>query len=296
MTHGAPLYGGLEAGGTKCVCAVGTGPDAIHQCTQFATTTPEETMARAVAFFAPYSDALAALGIASFGPLDCRPHSPSFGYITSTPKPGWANTDVAGTLARALRVPVAFDTDVNAATLGEYRWGAAQGLDTCLYVTVGTGIGGGAVVHGRLLHGLLHPEMGHIRIPHDRTVDPFPGLCPYHGDCLEGLVSGPALAARYGQPAETLPAAHPVWSLTAHYLALGLVTWLCTLMPQRIIMGGGVMHQAHLLPQVRHEVRRLLNGYIQVPELADQLDAYIVPPALGDQAGVLGALALASTV
>ncbi len=162
-----------------------------------------------MAFFAPYGSDLTALGIASFGPLDCRPLSPSYGYITSTPKPGWASTDLAGTLSRALNVPVAFDTDVNAAMLGEHRWGAAQGLDTCLYVTVGTGIGGGAMVNGRLLHGLLHPEMGHIRIPHDRGVDPFPGLCPYHGDCLEGLTSGPALAARWGQSADTLPAAIP---------------------------------------------------------------------------------------
>ena len=282
-TGTGPLYGGLEAGGTKCVCAVGTGPGAIHQSTQFATTAPSETIARAVAFFAPYGPALAALGIASFGPLDPRPHSPSFGSITSTPKPGWAYTDLAGTLSRALDVSVAFDTDVNAAILGEQRWGAAQDLDTCLYVTVGTGIGGGAMVNGRLLHGLLHPEMGHIRIPHDRAADPFPGLCPYHGDCLEGLASGPALAARWGQPADTLPSDHPAWSLAARYLALGLATFICTLVPQRIIMGGGVMHQEHVFPRLRHEVRQLLNDYI-------------VPPALGDQAGVLGAIALAYTV
>jgi fructokinase len=291
-----PFYGGLEAGGTKCVCAVGTGPGTVHQITQFATTTPSETIARVVAFFAPYASSLTALGVASFGPLDRRPHSPSFGFITSTPKPGWASTDLAGTLGRALGVPVAFDTDVNAAILGEQRWGAVQGLDNCLYVTVGTGIGGGAMVNGRLLHGLLHPEMGHIRIPHDHTADPFPGLCPYHGDCLEGLASGPALEARWGQPADTLPADHPAWSLTARYLALGLVTFICTLVPQRILMGGGIMHQEHLFPRVRHEVRQLLNDYIQVAELHDQLDAYIVPPALGDHAGVLGALALAHTV
>jgi fructokinase len=296
MTGSELLYGGLEAGGTKCVCAIGTGPGAVHRSTQFATTAPSETIARAVAFFAPYRSTLTALGIASFGPLDPRPHSPSFGFVTSTPKPGWAYTDLAGTLGRALGVPAAFDTDVNAAILSEQRWGAAQGLDTCLYVTVGTGIGAGALVNGRLLHGLLHPEMGHIRIPHDRIADPFPGLCPYHGDCLEGLASGPALAARCGQAADTLPTDHPVWSLAAHYLALGLMTYICTLAPQRIIMGGGVMHQAHLFPRLRHEVHQLLNDYIQVPELRDQLDAYIVPPVLGDQAGVLGAIALAHTV
>jgi fructokinase len=293
--HGR-LYAGLEAGGTKCVCAIGTGPDHIRALTQFATTTPSETMARAVAFFEPYRAALTALGIASFGPLDLHPGSASFGYITATPKPGWAHTDLAGTLSRALNLPVAFDTDVNAAALAEQRWGAAQGLDTLLYVTVGTGIGGGAIVHGRLLHGLLHPEMGHIRIPHDRRVDPFPGLCPYHGDCLEGLASGPALEARWGQPAHTLPVDHPAWPLTARYLALGLVAFICILVPQRLIMGGGILHQEHVLPRVRHEVRQLLNNYIQVPELHAQLDNYIVPPALGDRAGVLGALALAHTV
>ena len=291
-----PLYAGFEAGGTKCVCAVGTGPDHIRTLTQFATTTPSETMARAVAFFEAHRAGLGALGIASFGPLDPRPDSASFGFITSTPKPGWAHTDLAGTLSRSLSLPVAFDTDVNAAALAEQRWGAAQGLETLLYVTAGTGIGGGAIVHGRLLHGLLHPEMGHIRIPHDWQADPFPGLCPYHGDCLEGLTAGPALEARWGQPAYTLPADHPAWPLAARYLALGLVTFICTLMPQRIIMGGGILHQEHLFPRVRYEVQQLLNNYIQVAELHAQLDDYIVPPALGDRAGVLGAIALAHTV
>ena len=291
-----PLYAGLEAGGTKCVCAIGTAPDDIRALTQFATTTPSQTRAHAVAFFEAHRAGLMALGIASFGPLDPRPNSTSFGFITSTPKPGWAHTDLVGRLSRALSLPIAFDTDVNAAALAEQRWGAAQGLDTFLYVTVGTGIGGGAMVNGRLLHGVLHPEMGHIRIPHDWQADPFPGLCPYHGDCLEGLASGPALEARWGQPAHTLPADHPAWPLTARYLALGLVAFICTLVPQRLIMGGGILHQEHLFPRVRHEVRQLLNNYIQVPELRTQLDNYIVPPALGDQAGVLGALALAHTV
>jgi fructokinase len=295
-TGSEPLYAGLETGGTKCICVVGTGPDDIRALRQFTTTIPSETMAHAVAFFEAYRSGLMALGIASFGPLDPRPHSASFGFITSTPKPGWAHIDLAGTLNRALSLPVAFDTDVNAAALAEQRWGAAQGLDTFLYITVGTGIGGGAIVHGRMLHGLLHPEMGHMRIPHDRQADPFPGLCPYHGDCLEGLASGPALAARWGQSADTLPCDHPAWALEAQYLALGLVAYICILAPQRIIMGGGVMHQAHLFPRLRHEVQRLLNGYIQVPELHDQLEHYLVPPRLGDRAGVLGALALAHTV
>jgi fructokinase len=191
---------------------------------------------------------------------------------------------------------VALDTDVNAAALGEHAWGAARGLNTFLYVTVGTGIGGGAMVHGRLVHGLLHPEMGHIRIPHDRTDDPFPGTCPYHGDCLEGLAAGPALAARWGQPGAMLPAEHPAWQLEARYLALGLTTFLCVLAPQRIIMGGGVMQQTRLFPLLRQEVQRLLNDYVQVPALGPEIDNYIVPPALGNQAGVLGAIALARQV
>src|SRR3989454_7823124 len=220
-TGSGPLYAGLEAGGTKCVCAVGTGPDDLRACTQFATTTPSETIARAVAFFEAYRSRLMALGIASFGPLDPHPNSASFGFITSTPKPGWAHTDLAGTLSRALSLPVAFDTDVNAAAFAEQRWGAAQGLDTFLYVTVGTGIGGGAMVNGRLLHGLLHPEMGHIRIPHDLKSDSYPGSCPFHGDCLEGLASGPAMQQRWGMPPEGLPANHAAWVLEAHYLALG---------------------------------------------------------------------------
>jgi fructokinase len=261
-----------------------------------ATTTPEETLARAVAFFAPYRGRLTALGVGAFGPLEARPGTATFGYITSTPKPHWAYTDVVGTLRQALDLPVRFDTDVNVAALGEQRWGAAQGLDTFLYLTIGTGIGGGAMVHGRLLHGLLHPEMGHIRLPHNLERDPFPGHCPYHGDCLEGLASGPALAARWGQPGETLPADHPAWPLEVHYLALGLVTWICTLMPQRIIMGGGIMQQAHLFPLLHQEVQRLLNNYVQAPELGTQLVTYIVPPGLGNQSGVLGALALAQDI
>jgi len=291
--HGQALYAGLEMGGTKCVCALGTGPDDLHAQRQFATTTPVDTLAQASTFFAPHRPAIVALGIAAFGPLDPDPHSPAFGSITSTPKPGWAHTDVVGSLQRALHLPVAFDTDVNAAVLAEQRWGAAQGLETVLYLTVGTGIGGGALINGRLLHGFLHPEMGHIRLPHDKHIDPFPGMCPYHGDCLEGLASGPALAARWGQAADTLPADHPAWELQTRYLALALVTYICTLAPQRIIVGGGVMHQAHLFPRLRYEIQRLLADYLQVPALRGELHDYIVPPSLGDQAGVLGAIALA---
>jgi fructokinase len=289
------LYGGVEAGGTKFVCAVGGGPDDLRAEMRFPTTTPAETLQRTSEFFerAARSERIAAIGIAAFGPLDPNPNSPTFGYITSTPKPGWANTDVVGPLRRALKTPVGFDTDVNGAALGEWRWGAARGLDTFIYLTIGTGIGGGGMVNGQLMHGLLHPEMGHSRVPHDLGRDPFPGSCPFHGDCLEGLASGPALEKRWGQRAETLPPDHPAWALEAHYLALALTNYVCILSPQRILLGGGVMAQDHLFPLVRAETRNLLNGYISSPAILEKIDAYIVPPALGSRAGVLGALALA---
>ena len=291
-----PLWGGIEAGGTKFVCAVGTGPDDLRAEARFPTTMPEESIGRAIAFFQQQQEErepLAAVGIASFGPVDPDPGSATFGHITTTPKQGWAHTDFAGTVRRALHVPVGFDTDVNVAALGEHRWGAAQGLDTFVYLTIGTGIGGGGMVNGKLIHGLVHPEMGHVRIPHDRDRDPFPGACPYHGDCLEGLAAGPALEARWGQQGETLPMDHPAWELEAEYLALGLVNIVCILSPQRIIMGGGVMDQRHLFPLVCARVRDLLNGYVQVPAILERIDDYIVPPALGSRAGVLGAIALA---
>jgi fructokinase len=289
------LIGGIEAGGTKFVCAVGTGPDDIRAETRFPTTMPEETIGRAIAFFRECReqvDPLAAVGIAAFGPLDPNPASPTYGYITSTPKPGWVNTDFVGALRAALDVPVGFDTDVNGAVLGEWCWGAGQGLNNILYLTVGTGVGGGALVNGRPLHGLLHPEMGHIAIPHDFAVDPFPGYCPYHGDCLEGLASGAAMNARWKQRAETLPSEHPAWELEAHYLALALQTFICTLSPERIILGGGVMQQPQLLAAVRRKVLDNLNGYVQSPAILSDIDHYIVAPGLGVLAGVLGAFVI----
>ncbi len=212
--------------------------------------------------------------------------------ITTTPKPGWAHTDIVSALSAALGLPVAFDTDVNAAALGEQRWGAAIGLETFSYITVGTGIGGGGMANGRLLHGLLHPEVGHMFVPHDRTRDPFDGVCPYHGDCFEGLASGGAIRERWGKPAEELDDA-AVWELEAEYLALGLANVVCTLSPQRIIIGGGVMKRAGLLDLVRARLRGRLAGYIAAPELGDKIDDYVVSPALGDRAGVLGAIELA---
>jgi fructokinase len=286
------MLGAIEAGGTKFVCAVGNGPEGL-ETVQFPTTTPAETLERTVAFFRGYKDDLRSVGIASFGPVDLNPASRTYGYITSTPKAGWRDTDVAGRLGKALGVPVGFDTDVNGAALGEARWGAAQGLCDFLYLTVGTGIGGGAMVQGRLLHGLVHPEMGHIRVPHDLAQDPYPGCCPFHGDCLEGLASGPAIQARWGMNASELPANHAGLALEARYLALGLANWVCTLSPQRIVLGGGVMQESRLFPLIRTELLRLLNGYIQAPEITTHVDSFVVPAMLGSRAGVLGALVLA---
>jgi fructokinase len=296
---GTALFGGVEGGGTKFVCMVGTGPDDVRAEIVVPTTTPAETLARSVDFFEKEQGRhgpLSGLGIGSFGPVDLHAGSATYGSITSTPKPGWANTEIAGVFDRALRIPVAFDTDVNVAALGEWRWGAAQGLHTFLYLTVGTGIGGGGLMSGELMHGLIHPEIGHLRLPHDRRADPFEGACPYHGDCLEGLASGPALQARWGKEAGALPADHPAWPLQAHYLALGLVNLICTLSPQRIVLGGGVMAQPQLFPLMHREVQRLLNDYVRAPEILDDIASYIVPPALGGRAGVLGALALAQRV
>jgi fructokinase len=284
-------FGGIEAGGSKWVCAIGDGPDGVRDSLVFPTSTPEETMGRAVDFLAG-GGPVAAVGIGSFGPVDLREGSPAWGRITTTPKPGWANVDVAGRLHEALGVPIGFDTDVNAAALGEHCWGAAQGFDTFAYITVGTGIGGGGMAGGRLLHGLLHPEVGHMRIPHDRERDPFDGACPYHGDCLEGLASGTALHARWGLPATEIES-DEAWELEADYLALGLVNLVATLSPQRIIVGGGVPKRDGLLPLIRERVHALTGGYFAAAELDGGLDRYIVPPALEDRSGVLGAIELA---
>jgi fructokinase len=281
------------------VCASGSGPQDLVRAT-IPTTTPEETLGRVVEFFQHEMTArpLAALGVASFGPVDLDPRSPKFGFITSTPKPGWSNVDICGVLRRALEIPVGFDTDVNAAALAEARWGAARdlkasGLDNILYITVGTGIGGGVLVDGSPLHGLIHPEMGHILIPQNRDEDPFPGACPFHGNCLEGLASGLAMELRWGIKAEHLEPDHHAWRLEARYLAIGLASLVCVLSPHRIVMGGGVMHNLGLFPMIRENLRECLNGYVQAPDILESIDTYVVPPRLGDDAGVLGALVLA---
>jgi fructokinase len=289
------LYGGIEAGGTKFVCAVGSGPTDIHALTQFPTTTPQDTLDRAVDFFKEQQRKvnIMGIGIGTFGPVNLNPDSSKFGYITTTPKPGWSDTNFKGVIEERLKLPVKIDTDVNAAALAEYRWGAAQNLHTFLYLTIGTGIGGGGMADGRLLHGLTHPEMGHIRIPHDWQKDPFPGFCPYHGDCFEGLAAGPSIKNRYGERGETLSEDHPVWPLLADYISLALTNFICILSPQRIILGGGVMEQDHLLRSIRTRTQSLLNGYVNAPEILEHIDKYIVRPELRGKAGVLGAIALA---
>jgi fructokinase len=290
------LFAGIEAGGTKWICMIAASPEDIRATTRLPTTQPAETIGEAIEFIQSYiqqQGKLKGVGIGSFGPLDLDIDSPTYGYLTTTPKPGWANTDLVNPIQEALELPLGFDTDVNAAALGEARWGAAQGLSDFVYLTIGTGIGGGGMVNSGLMHGLVHPEMGHMRIPHDWEADPFPGVCPYHGDCLEGLATGPAIEARWGQKGETLPRDHPAWQLEAHYLALGLVNLICTLSPQRIIIGGGVMDQDQLFPLIRVKVQELLSDYISAREIMEHIDQYIVPPKLGPQAGVMGAIALA---
>lgn len=278
------LFGGIETGGTTWELVVGTAPDDVRAETSIPTTLPEETIAGAVEFFRD-AGPVDAVGIGSFGPVDVRAGSPTWGWVTTTPKPGWAYTDVAGPVGRELGVPVAFDTDVNAAALGEHRWGAAQGLETFAYVTVGTGIGGGGMARGQLLHGLVHPEVGHLRIPDDPD-DGFAGACPFHGDCWEGLAAAPALEARWGRPPHELPDDAAIWALEARYLALGLVAIVSVLSPEAILLGGGVMRRTGLREHVAHEVETLLAGYVEAPP--------IVAPALAPRSGVLGAVALAA--
>jgi fructokinase len=287
------VFGGIEAGGTKFVCGIGTCPDDL-EVHSFLTGAPVDSVTQVIQFFHDKArPKLTALGIASFGPIDLNRTSPTYGYLTTTPKTAWRNFDLVGALTKALAVPIAFETDVNAAALAEAEWGASQDVTNSVYITVGTGIGGGVVVNGEVVHGLLHPEIGHVPVVHNLEKDPFAGVCPYHGDCLEGLASGPALSKRWGCPAESLPATHPAWELEAGYLAVAISTLIYTVSPQRIIFGGGVMRQEALFPMIRRKVVQLLNGYIAKPELNEKIDRYIVPPQLGSYSGVLGAILLA---
>jgi len=289
------LIGGIEAGGTKFVCSVGSGPHDLREEVRFPTTTPQETMARSITYFQEreaQEGPLDAIGVAAFGPLDPDPASPTYGYITTTPKPGWANANFVGALKAHFDVPIGFDTDVNGAAMSEGKWGAAMGLHTFIYLTIGTGIGGGAMVNGRLLHGLVHPEMGHIRLDHDWTRDPFPGGCPYHGDCLEGMAAGPNIEKRWGKKGQELGPDHEAWDLEADYLAQAMQTLITAFSPQRVIMGGGVMDVPGLIEMVREKTVAYLNGYVQHQAITEHIDSYIVPPGLGNKAGVLGAIAL----
>jgi fructokinase len=288
-------YGGIEAGGTKVVCVVGSGPDDVLVEERFPTTDPASTLARSIDVFREHvadGGELAAVGVAAFGPVELRRSHAAYGSVVHTPKPGWSGADLVGPLRDALGVPVGFDTDVNGAALAEGRWGAALGLGQFVYLTIGTGIGGGAVVDGRLVHGLGHPELGHVAVPRVPG-DDHPGSCPFHADCLEGMASGPALAARFGRPGEELDGAdlrHAV-ELEAAYLASGLRTVVYALAPERIVVGGGVGLLPGLLPRLRARLVESLAGYPGLEEHG--AEDFVVPAALGQRAGPLGALLLA---
>jgi fructokinase len=288
------LYGAIEAGGTKFVCAVGSSPDDLH-IEKFDTTTPKETISNTIQFFREQNsrNKLNAIGIGSFGPIDLDKNSDTYGYITSTPKPNWAHIDFVGAIHNEFNIPIGFDTDVNAAAFGEHYWGAAKGLSDFIYLTIGTGIGGGGMLNGQLMHGLVHPEMGHIFIPLD-SKDEYKGKCPFHKNrCFEGLASGPAIQERWNKQAKDLGSNHKAWELEAHYISMALINYICTLSPQRIIIGGGVMKQKHLFPLIHEKVINMLNDYIQSPEIVNNISNYIVPPSLGNRAGILGGIALA---
>ncbi|RPJ28969.1 MAG: ROK family protein [Chloroflexi bacterium] len=289
------LYGGIEAGGTKFVCVVAGGPDHIVDEIRFRTTAPAETLGRAIQFFQPFvaQGQVSAIGVGAFGPLDLNPESSTYGCITATPKPGWSNANVLGTLQQALQTSIVLDTDVNVAGLGEYKWGASKGYDPSLYLTIGTGIGGGYIKDGKALIGLLNPEMGHLRIPHNRELDPFPGNCPFHGDCFEGLANGPAIEKRLGVAGAVVPEEDPFWDIEADYIASALMNYILILSPKKIILGGGVMQREFLFPKIRRRVRKLLNGYVSSKSILENIEKYILPPGLGNQSGSLGAIALA---
>lgn len=284
------FFAGIEAGGTKFVCAIGNERGEILDREAFQTTTPEETMTNVIKFFK--GKKFIAMGIGSFGPIDPDKKSETYGSITTTPKIAWANYNIIDELNKFFNVPMAFDTDVNCAALGELTWGAAKGLSSCLYITVGTGIGAGVVVENNLVHGLLHPEMGHILVRRHEE-DNYVGRCPYHKDCLEGMAAGPAIEDRWGVKGHELPSDHLAWDFEAYYLAQALVNYILILSPQKIIMGGEVMQQEQLFPKIREYVKELLNGYVQKKEILQNIDEYIVYPKFGQAAGTCGAIALA---
>lgn len=286
------LIGGIEAGGTKMVCAIGeisTEKIKIIERVSISTETPEKTLPRMMDIFR--GKGIEALGIGCFGPIDLNKKSATYGYITKTPKREWADCDMVGTFQKALNVPVGFDTDVNAAVLGEVTRGAAKGCDTALYITIGTGVGVGVYCNGGLLHGLVHPEAGHILIQRHHN-DMYMGKCPFHENCLEGLASGPAVEARWGKPAVELADQMNVWELEAYYIAQAVTNYILTYSPQKIILWGGIMHQEQLFSMVRSRVYEMLGGYVNNPMLNDNLNEYIVAPKLGENPGIVGAFEL----
>ena len=279
-------YGAIEAGGTKFVCAVSNEKFDIIDQIIIPTTTPTETIQHVSQFFDRYS--ITSIGIGSFGPIDINKHSITYGYITTTPKPGWGNFDFIGTIQERYNVPVAFTTDVNAAAYGEYKKGRAQNSESCLYLTVGTGIGGGAVVNGKILEGYGHPEMGHLLV-NMHPDDHYQGNCSYHGTCLEGLASGPAIEGRYHKKGQELKNDKKVWEIEAYYIAQALVSYTLILRPEKIIIGGGVSKQKHLFPIIRKEFKKLLADYVSIPDTNN----YILDPGLGDNSAIIGCLILA---
>ncbi|WP_066250279.1 ROK family protein [Neobacillus drentensis] len=280
------MLGGIEAGGTKFICAVGDEKGTIVDRIQIPTTTPDETIPKVIEFFKKYP--IEAIGIGSFGPIDVHRESPTYGHITSTPKPGWKDYPFVQGFEDEFGVPIGFNTDVNAAALGEATFGAAKGMDSCLYITVGTGIGAGALVQGQMLQGHSHPEMGHILVRR-HPEDPYQGRCPYHGDCLEGLAAGPAIEGRWGQKGIELVDRNEVWELEGYYIAQALMQYILILSPKKIILGGGVMNQKQVFPSICQHLKEFLRDYVSLPELSE----YIVSPGLGNDAGITGALLLA---
>ena len=291
-------FGGIEAGGTKFNCIIASDPQHVVCEKTIQTKTPDVTIPEVVQFFKQaekeHNLKLKALGLASFGPVNLDKSDPLFGSITSTPKPGWKNTPLLQEIKNHFNLPIGFDNDVNSAALGEGRWGAGQGLSDFLYITIGTGIGAGIVSNGLLLHGLIHPEMGHMLVKHDRIRDPFEGICPYHGDCLEGMASGPAVTKRWGISTHDMPDNHLAWDLEAEYLGQAVHNMSLFYSPKRIIMGGGVMKIPGLLAKVRTVARVSLNGYIDSDLIKQENESFIVAPQLGDRAGSMGAVVLAS--
>jgi fructokinase len=284
------MLGGIEAGGTKFVCAVGEENGTIIDRMEIPTTVPGETIPKVISFFQQYP--LEAIGIGSFGPIDVNQDSPTYGYITSTPKIAWKNYPFVQTFQDAFDIPVGFNTDVNAAALAEATLGAAKGLDSCLYITVGTGIGAGAIVQGQLLQGLSHPEMGHTYVRRHPS-DDYSGRCPYHKDCLEGLAAGPAIEGRWGDKGIHLTEKQEVWELEGYYLAQALMQYILILSPKKIILGGGVMKQERIFPSIYKNLKELMNDYIQLSELSTDIENYIVRPRLENNAGIVGSLFLA---